>query len=533
MSILSRLPFGKKPDPASAGRGPVTGCDLSHAEALVRPFAQDAFFRLRPPFSKEAAQLSLELADMTYTLELAPWKAAGWNDFSILIDDSLQSGLTHWETGDGLSSVINRIKVLRAKAALKEPSPVSQVLSALRQKEKSDTVKAVCMMHPLSEDKWLLAIGFMGTGKRFYDWFSNFRFTPEEGFHRGFNQLCESFQLHVEDIVFPAVAEAMGLEKLTLGQVLADMRSLSSPFRLWMAGHSQGGAVMQVFTHRLMNDWGVLPQNMVGYGLASPTVATGKFVYDPAAYPLYHLCNSDDLVPRVGARVHLGVGLSYPAGEDVRRAACGWEETSQASVNRALMRRLTRRIVDAPSCLESTLAYMELLLEHNDKWEEGLATLTDRFAFFKRALDAADRREADLIRFIKRHASRVYFSMTGRTMDPARIAEIKKEMEAVEAQIGLKAMSKTLQELMYWPHTLAGKDGRDGSYAWIVHHGLKDIQPFIWQGGRDPVRLWLRSGADNGLSSLLPSAVAVRRRTPAPRRPLPRRHHGYSARRNA
>ena len=518
---------------ATTVKGKHTQTPLNGAEKLFGPWRMDPWGRLRPELTAEGVGLSLELAATAYDLDLHPWLAAGWTDASIQVDNRLHTGITASGSDRPGQTLKNTWALYRAKRDLRQLNPISRVRSALRQKEQSDTGKAVVMMHPSGDGRYVVAIGFMGTGKRFYDWFSNFRMTSDGGFHKGFLQLARQFEENETEIIFPQTARQLGLEKLTLRDILTDCRRMDSPFRIWMAGHSQGAAVMQAWTWLKIPEDGVQPMHLAGVGFASPTVASGLAVSDPAAYPLYHLCNSDDLVPRVGARVHLGVGLSYPAGEDVRRAACGWEKTPQASVNRALMRRLTRHIVDAPSCLESTLAYMELLLEHNDKWEEGLAPLTDRFAFFKRALDAADRREADLIRFIKRHASRVYFSMTGRTMDPARIAGIKKEMEAVEAQIGLKAMSKTLQELMYWPHTLAGKDGRDGSYAWIVHHGLKDIQPFIWQGGRDPVRLWLRSGADNGLGSLLPSAVAVRRRTPAPRRPLPRRHHGYSARRNA
>lgn len=126
------------------------------------------------------------------------------------------------------------------------------------------------MMHPLPGGQFLLAIGFMGTGKRFYDWISNFRFTTEEGFHKGFYQLCTYFEQGAESIVFPATAKALGLEKLTLGEVLSEMKSLSSRFRLWMAGHSQGAAVMQVFCHRLMTDWGVLAQNMTAMASLRP-----------------------------------------------------------------------------------------------------------------------------------------------------------------------------------------------------------------------------------------------------------------------
>lgn len=246
MSLFSWLPFGKKESPqdAPAGRGALTGCDLSDTSSLARPFARDPFFRLRPPFSQDAAKLSLELANTAYTLDLDAWKAAGWNDFSVLIDDSLQSGMDH-------GGVRSHFKLFKARAALKEWNPISQISGALRQRERSDTIKAVCMMKPDGEGHFLLAIGFMGTGSRFYDWFSNLRFTPEEGFHRGFVQLCESFEMNAEEIVFPAAAEALGLEKLTLGEVFSEMRSLSSRFRLWMAGHSQGGAVMQVLTERL------------------------------------------------------------------------------------------------------------------------------------------------------------------------------------------------------------------------------------------------------------------------------------------
>jgi len=151
MSLFSWLPFGRKTDPAAVDekmRGPVTGCDLSAVSALVRPFARDPFYRLRPPFSQEAAQLSAELADTAYTLHLDPWKAAGWNDFSILIDDSLQSGMDH----DGVSS---RFKLFKAKAALREYNPLSQLAGALRQREKSDTIKAVCMMRPEEEGRFV------------------------------------------------------------------------------------------------------------------------------------------------------------------------------------------------------------------------------------------------------------------------------------------------------------------------------------------------------------------------------------------
>ncbi|MBQ9846406.1 MAG: hypothetical protein IJO58_01160 [Clostridia bacterium] len=141
MSLFSWLPFGKNQEDnlPPEGRGALSGCDLSRIEPLMQPFVCDPFYRLRPPFGQEAAALSLELAQTAYTLELDPWKAAGWNDFSILIDDSLQSGLDH----DGVRS---HFRLFKARAALREWNPLSQLAGALRQRERSDTIKAVCMM---------------------------------------------------------------------------------------------------------------------------------------------------------------------------------------------------------------------------------------------------------------------------------------------------------------------------------------------------------------------------------------------------
>jgi len=418
--------------------------------------------------------MSLELAQMTYTLDLDPWRAAGWNDFSILIDDSLQSGLTRWESGDALSGVINRVKVLRAKAALWEPNPVSQVLSALRQKEKSDTIKAVCMMHPLPDGKWLLAIGFMGTGKRFYDWFSNLRFTPEEGFHRGFNQLCESFHLHVEDIVFPAAAEALGLEKLTLGEVLSGLRSLHSPFRLWMAGHSQGGAVMQVFAHRLMNDWGVLPQNMVGYGFAFPTVATGKFVYDPAAYPLYHILSTDDVVPRLGALLHLGMCLEYAPDETFRKQLYPAPDPQEAALREELA-FFADGIADTPAAILHMIALLECLAQ--EKGADGLTELmTGWWAVpaVDRVLWRAGDKALDLLKRLITSAREGYLALTKHPAQTDEIVRIRERLRPIVQKTSVRRLLNVMTEYAVPPHML------EGAYTEILTRKLEELEPFIW-----------------------------------------------------
>ena len=513
------------------GQGPITGCDLSELTSLSGPFVRDPFDRLRPPFSREAAELSLELASMAYTLDLDPWAEAGWNDFSIQIDDTLQSGLTHGTSADGerMRALINALKVRRAKAALRERNPVSQVMSALRQRERSDTIKAVCMMHPLPEGRFLLAIGFMGTGKRFYDWISNFRFTTEEGFHKGFYQLCTYFEQGAESIVFPATAQALGLEKLTLGEVLSEMKSLSSRFRLWMAGHSQGGAVMQVFCHRLMTDWGVLAQNMTGYGFASPTVATGRLVHDPAAYPLYHILNSDDMVPRMGALLHLGLCLEYPADDDFRDRCYDLSPLPADVAARLALAPYQRAMVDTPTILMYGTAFFQCMAE--EKGEEGLASLLDRkwaIPAVDRMLQAAGGKAMDLLDRLIENAQNGHAALTGQPMDEQALAALRDRMRPVVHAFPFRRLMGAVLAYCMPPHHLVHRQ-QDGAYAVIVKDGLKRLRPFVWVNPARGMPMKRYARPSGSLTALRAQAAASGRR--AARSPRADRARGMGVRR--
>ena len=476
------------------GHGAITGRDLSQLSSLTRPFVRDPFYRLRPPFAREAAELSLELANMTYTLDLDPWAEAGWNDFSIQIDDTLQSGMTHGGSADGerMQNLISAWKMLRAKAALRELNPVAQVMSALRQRERSDTIKAVCMMHSMEGGGYLLAIGFMGTGKRFYDWISNFRFTTEEGFHKGFYQLCTYFEQGAESIVFPKTAAELGLEKLTLGEVLSEMKSARSRFRLWMAGHSQGGAVMQVFTHRLITDWGVLPQNITGYGFASPTVATGRLVYDPAAYPLYHIINSDDMVPRMGALLHLGLCLSFQSDDKMREATYGLSALPADIAARETIRSYQRQMVDTASILLYSTAFMQCMAE--EKGEEGLNSLMSKkwsFAPIDRVLALAGDKAMDWLDRLVENAQNGHAALTGRPMDEAELTRLRDSMRPMMHEIPFRRLMGAVLSYCVPPHHIMRNQQKEqGAYAYIVENRLDELRPFIWLNPKDsaPVR---------------------------------------------
>ncbi|MBP3650240.1 MAG: hypothetical protein J6K73_10720 [Clostridia bacterium] len=485
--------------------------DLSRLASLAVPQEPDPFGENAPVLSVEAVRLSLALAEMTYTLDITPWMAAGWRDFSFQVDDVLESGVqpdSNIQTPDdaAFQQLASLHRMRRAQAALRARNPIGQMLAALRQRESSDTVKAVCMAHPLPDGRELIAIGFMGTGKRFYDWFSNFRFADEAGFHRGFSQLCSHFEAAAEQIVFPVTAARLGMSRLSLRKILEEMRSPDSRFHLWMAGHSQGGAVMQVFTHRLLQA-GVLAQHICGYGFASPTTASAALTSRPWAYPLWHIQNRDDLVPRIGAQTHLGRCAEFEPTAAFRERAYQYSALPADEACRAWMEPMIFRIRDTADNLLHVTALM--LCAAEEKGEDALNLLMDRgrslmvldwlYAF------AGDQAQ-NVVQQLEQHQRRMYRDLTGQDMDACRLRALKEELRPYVAATPLRRMVTTLVACLTQPHLINEDDPAiPKAYALLVRQGLGSLRPFRWElrGGQMVKRY----------ASALKKAGAANRRT--------------------
>jgi hypothetical protein len=322
----------------------------------------------------------------------------------------------------------------------------------------------------------------------------------------------------------------LGLKTLTLADVLEEMKSLNSRFSLWMAGHSQGAAVMQVFCHKLMNGWGVLPQNMLGYGFASPTVATGRLVYDPAPYPLFHVLNSDDVIPRMGALVHLGLCLEYQAGPAIRSACYGWNEEKTDAALRESLKPFFLPMTDTLQALEACVAFCYCLLE--EKAEEYLSTLMDRkwtIAPIGKALSFAEGKAQHAVEAFADHARRGYRALADCGMSRDRIESLKKDMRPVARQYTLRQLLGGLHDLVAPPHTLAGKPLRPGSYHYIALEGFHELKPFIWTKKKTslPIRQFARATQWGDVFQPLPGfqkSVPRRGKSPAflPKGPMGR-----------
>lgn len=473
--------------------GMATGWPLNDLSPLTQPWHADAWGHLRPEPTPALLCLAAELARAAYAMDVMPWMRAGWRDVTIQLDGDLTDGLMNAEekTGNVLERFWASWKLRRVQSRLKQKRPLGQMLGAVRQIRGGDSGKAVVMLHPMPDGRYVVAIGFMGTGEQAYDWISNFRITAEDGTHRGFLQLCRQFEANEEQITFPRTATELGLEKLTLRHILEECRHENSRFLLFLAGHSQGGAVLQVWAQRKMEEDGVLPRNIVGCGFASPTVATGCGVRSAAAYPLLHVVNSDDLVPRMGAALHLGEVLIYDSDAALRESCYAWPMDAESVRRRAMARNVVSAMVDTPSCLVAVRAYLQLLASYPvEAVAENLRFLQARIRPVQRLAGAVDAGVDSLLLRLARWCGASYQAMTGRPMSPKRVARMQRHLAQLAGQMGVKELGEVLSQLAAEPHAMVARGDRPRSpYAMLALLGEDALVPAHWMTGQRPVLL--------------------------------------------
>ena len=463
--------------------GPVTGVNLTAVEPLMLPWTADPWGRLRPPLSPEALLLSAEMAAGCRSLNITPWLRAGWRDVTVQVDGDLIPLEREWQ------SLAARWQRRHIRGRMQGVNPLQQIVGAWRERESASTGKAVVMLRPAPGRKYVVAICFMGTGGRFYDWFSNFRIATPEGIHQGFSQLTDQFEDNETAIEFPETAAQLGLERLTLLHILQEAKSADSRFRIWVCGHSQGGAVMQVWVRRKLLEDGVHPGNIVGYGFASPSVMTGAAEPHPEAFPLYHIHNSDDLIPRCGAAVHLGLCLTYPADEKLRRACYGWPRDAASVQARLAVRPVVRQMTDTPGCILQATAFCTVLRDCTPAEIAAALGVSDSPAV--RLLNMMDVKQT-LTTIIRRMAL-AHLSVTGRPLPETAVQESAALMRRIAAEVGLKAFAGAMGQLLRQPHRMSARSAAEygPAYIWIAMHGMDKLIPSIWKAGQTPQRLTL------------------------------------------
>ena len=487
---------------------------LDDTAALLPPWRNDPWGRPRPVFTAQALRMSAELARSTYDMNVDAWVQAGWRDVTIQMENSLAGGIAGVRHATPLGSLAAGVRLRWLQSRLHMKKPIGQLTGAFRQRDTSQTCRALVMAHPAEGGRFVIAIGFMGTGAQLYDWVSNFRLATEEGYHQGFLQLVRQFEGNAEAIDFPETAKALGREKLTLRDALLMACEEDSPIRFWLAGHSQGAALMQVWCDRRLKE-GVRPETMLGYGFASPSVSAVPRKTRPDALPLYHVMNTDDLVPRMGSRLHLGELLLYPS-DNAMRASC-YALPKDESGQRAwrAVTALSGYGVDTPTCLALGLAMLDACA---DLTPDELAELIGRseamdHAAFRRLLQAADGQADRFARYLRRRFAASYAAAAGHPPYEEELAALKDTIRSAMDACGVRELLQAVKDYGMSAHSCNAYHGcASGAYMWIAEHGADRLVPAYWDITARPRLI----AASRPLTAL--QAAAPVRHTPARKR---------------
>ena len=242
---------------------------------------------------------------------------------------------------------------------------------------------------------------------------------------------------------------------------------------------------MQVYCRIKLQEDGVLPRNMLGWGFASPSVMASGVETMPEGYPLYHVVNREDIVPRFGAQVHLGVMLHYASDEAMRRECYTWPEDEASARARQLVHGLIDPGRDMASFLIFVAAYLKALsaLPLADR-AVGITEMQPRSQHLARILAAADEHVDALLDYVARRTADSYYELIGHRMNMQLVACRQQQIDAVLAELGVKAVSKALAQLMRYPHALAAKlENGTSSYAYIAANCFEQLTPALPQQG--------------------------------------------------
>ena len=299
----------------------------------------------------------------------------------------------------------------------------------------------------------------------------------EDGRHQGFLQLTRQFISHEKEIIFPETARELGMHSLRFRDVMEACKAPGAPYMLWLVGHSQGAAVAQLEMLYLLEE-GVLPEYITGYGFASPSVLAGNAA--PGDSPMFHILNSDDLVPHMGAVWHAGKLLVYRASPEMRRACYRWRWDAQSVADRKLARNVTGQMTDTAHDIMVGMAYLRLLEEEPlGMIEEGLRSLGHALPYMPGMV--AGRVDATMQKAIERVldiAGEAYEQHVGRPVDLQGVIHIMQTIRSITEQIGMERFARAFGELCIEPHRAQNlEDGMDTAYQYVARMCYRQLLP--------------------------------------------------------
>lgn len=455
--------------------GRLTYTDLADTRDFCTDAADDGWQGRRIPFSRQIARMGAELSADAYSLHLKPWADAGWLDQTFVVEDRIVMLGGDGDTRQAaLEGAWNRRK---ARALLQGGNPITDMMRAIRQIMVTDLGKAIVMSRDTQDGRVLVAISFIGTTEKYFDWFSNFKFQQQTGMHSGFHDLARAFDAQAARILLPQAARTLGEETFTLADAVLEAKRPDGRVRFWLTGHSQGGALVQTYAQLLIAQ-GVLPERICGYTYAAPTVAAVDSQYDPKGYPIFNIVSTDDIVTRIGAQVRLGVDWIYRPNEAFRERHYRVEEGAKEAVGRVMFH--AGQVRSTPDAICWGLAFLRGMHDlSNADLDSLVAAMMPQMLMVKRL----NLGMLEVSTFLQGMLESQYRRLTGREPDEARIQAYADSFYRMLTAYGAKSTASALIKGIVAPHRLRpdkADEAFEPPYIAIVRRHLDGCEQGIW-----------------------------------------------------
>lgn len=242
-----------------------------------------------------------------------------FESFDTILDQSIELSKLAYEPENEDKNRKEELEKLGYENVMQYNNKPSQLYKHLSKKNKNasimmSSVNATVATKKLDDGKTLIAVAFKGTdSSNINDDLSDmYKAVDKNGFHKGFMFNAKQFDKKADKIEF-----TIDSKKITLSQILDEMKKDDCPYKMLVTGHSLGAAVADIYSGYILKGEGINDNNIVTVTYGTPKSCSKDFKY--SANNIINIINTDDMVPIIGAESHLGTCLYFTPSENFRK----------------------------------------------------------------------------------------------------------------------------------------------------------------------------------------------------------------------
>ncbi len=220
---------------------------------------------------------------------------------------------------------------------------------------------------------------------------------------------------------------------------------------------------------------GLLRDNILGYGFASPSV-TSLAADDIKDYPIFHFSNSDDAFSKIGLFRHIGKGYLYQADDEFRDFCYQGHETDDVFMN---LISWFNKFEGTQDAISFSIAYLQALSMLPLEDIQASLLVMSGGGRAERFMLNRDEPVNGILRFMSRMLRSNYKSAMKDAPDENYISELANSLQQQIEDAGAERFARTIFLVLGIPHTLVFRDIELpglAPYHYMVIRGFAQMQ---------------------------------------------------------